>query len=437
MGGKAILLVVMGFSMIFAIVNYNSSNTTTRAVENLTEYYSKTHLHNIASSGANMAANKIFKDPTWSGGYSDLPFEGGKLDISATSFAVDKIKIISRATFKGIFDGEYKEDTALVKIILQPSSFSKFGYYTNRWPTYGYLVTGDTIVGPFHTQQKLNTLGSPVFTGKVTTKDGVKSIGNVYGFGPADPQFLGGFETPVDIPFSLDISKLNNAANYNGKLFSDASGDALDVRLNFIDDGTPDGKVEWSTKKTTSSTWSAPILADIDTLAPNGVIWNNKGNMYLSGTVNGKYTVGTAKDGSNHGNVFLEDDIVYRNDPLLPDPLNPGYTITNPSVKDMLGIVAAKQVVVKNNAANRDNINIHASLFNYDGGIKVEGLTSSSPDMGIMRIHGGLIENEAQTTGYTTGAGYNQVIKFDKRFSSQTPPYFPATETYEVVSWFE
>jgi hypothetical protein len=26
----------------------------------------------------------------------------------------------------------------------------------------------------------------------------------------------------------------------------------------------------------------------------------------------------------------------------------------------------------------------------------------------------------------TTGAGYNQVIKFDKRFSSQTPPYFPA-----------
>ncbi len=154
MGGKAILLVVMGFSMIFAIVNYNSSNTTTRAVENLTEYYSKTHLHNIASSGANMAANKIFKDPTWSGGYSDLPFEGGKLDISATTFAVDKIKIISRATYKGMFDGEYKEDTALVKIILQPSSFSKFGYYTNRWPTYGYLVTGDTIDGPFHTQAK-------------------------------------------------------------------------------------------------------------------------------------------------------------------------------------------------------------------------------------------------------------------------------------------
>lgn len=57
--------------------------------------------------------------------------------------------------------------------------------------------------------------------------------------------------------------------------------------------------------------------------------------------------------------------------------------------------------------------------------------------MGIMRIHGGLIENEAQTTGYTTGAGYNQVIKFDRRFQTSTPPYFPATEQYEIVSWFE
>ncbi len=137
------------------------------------------------------------------------------------------------------------------------------------------------------------------------------------------------------------------------------------------------------------------------------------------------------------GKYILEDDIIYRNDPLKSDPMNPGYTLTNPNCKDMLGIVAAKQVIVKNNTANRDNINIHASLFNFDGGITVEGLTSGSPNMGIMRIHGGLIENEAQTTGYTNGAGYNQVIKFDKRFGYETPPYFPATETYEVVSWFE
>ncbi|MCW8849009.1 MAG: hypothetical protein OQJ81_03445, partial [Melioribacteraceae bacterium] len=243
--------------------------------------------------------------------------------------------------------------------------------------------------------------------------------------------------SPVDIPFSLNISKIRTAASFNGKLFTDPSGDPLDVRLDFIDDGSAIGKVEWSTKKTSSSTWSTPILASLDTLAPNGVIWNNKGNLYLSGTVNGKFTVGTAKDGLNHGKVYLEDDITYRHDPLQKDPLDAAKTITNPLCKDMLGIVAAKQVIVKDNVANKSGINIHASLFNFDGGISVEGLTSGSPNMGIMRIHGGLIENEAQTTGYTNGAGYNQVIKFDKRFSNEIPPYFPATETYEVVSWFE
>ncbi len=37
----------------------------------------------------------------------------------------------------------------------------------------------------------------------------------------------------------------------------------------------------------------------------------------------------------------------------------------------MLGIVAEKQVVVKNNAANKSSIDIHAAMFNYDGGITV------------------------------------------------------------------
>ncbi|MBK8944867.1 MAG: hypothetical protein IPM32_06280 [Ignavibacteriae bacterium] len=437
MGGKAILLVVIAFSLMFSVVNFNSSNTTTRAVENLSEYYSRTNLQNIAASGANMAANIIFKDPTWTGSFTKLPFQGGYIDINVTKFAVDKIKITSTGYLTGIYDSEIKEDTSLVKIILEPSSFSKFGYYTNKWPSGGYLVTGDTVDGPFHTQGKLLTLGSPVFMGKVTTKGGISSIGNVYGYGPADPEFLGGYESPVDVPFTLNTTKIKDAGNYDGKVFQDAGGNALDVRLVFSDDGSSIGTVEYSTRVTGTSTWSTPVTAKLDTLAPNGVIWNTKGNLYLSGTVNGKYTVGTGKSSSSYGYVYLEDDIVYRDSPLISDPANPGYTITNPDCADMLGVVAEKQVVVKDNTANRNNINIHASLFNYDGGITVEGISPSKPNMGTMKILGGLIENEAQTTGYTNGAGYRQVIKFDKRFETTTPPYFPATETYEIVSWFE
>jgi len=157
--------------------------------------------------------------------------------------------------------------------------------------------------------------------------------------------------------------------------------------------------------------------------------------MYVSGVVNGKYTIGTAKSGNNYGNVYIEDNVKYRDPPILFLPN--GKTAINPAVRDMLGIVADKQVVIKDNAANQDDVEIDASLFNYGGGITVENISSSSPNMGALKIYGGLIEKAAQTTGYTNGAGYNELIRYDARFMTQVPPFFPTTSEYEIVSWYE
>ncbi|MBK7104601.1 MAG: hypothetical protein IPH62_04895 [Ignavibacteriae bacterium] len=431
MGGKAILLVVISFSLMFTVVKYNSTNTTAQATERLTSYYVKTNAHNIASSAANIAANELFRNPNWSGfGHDTLYMNGGYAVLTVNNPVNAKAKFDAKAVYSFFYAGEKITEESRVNFILNATNYSRFGYYTKNWGT-GYLVTGDTIDGPFHTQGKLNTLGSPVFLGKVTTKAGLKMVGNSYGYGAANPEFKGGYETPVDVPFTLNTSALEGIATSGGKLFNDPSGHNLDVRLKFNSDGT----VDWSTKKTGTSSWTTPVNADLDTLTTNGVIWNKKGNIYLSGTVNGKYTVGTAKSGGSTGNVYLEDDIVYRNDPLKF--VSGGTTVTNPDCEDMLGIVAEQQVVVKDNAANRNDINIHAALFNYGGGISVEGISSSKPNMGKMRIHGSLIENTAQTTGYTNGAGYNQVIKYDKRYRHSTPPAFPSTTSYEIVSWFE
>jgi hypothetical protein len=452
MGGKAILLVVISFSMIFSVVNFRSVNTTSIAVERLSEYYATTNAQNIASSAANIAANEFFKNPNWTGYSNDTIYiqDGyAVLDIDYTTSA--KAMLTSKGYFEYYYEGEKKVNESLVTFKLNASSYSKFGYYAKTWGS-GYLVTGDTIDGPFHTQDQLNTLGSPVFLGKVTTKNGVSMVGNKYGYGAADPKFLGGYDTPVDVPLTLNTSELETAASSAGRLFEDPSGFTSDIRLKFNSDGTVDWsqtlttttttsgwvkvgwKWKWKTTTTTSTVWTTPVNATLDTLAPNGVIWNKKGNLYLSGTVNGKYTVGTAKNGSAEGYVYLEDDIVYRKDPMN---FNNGIGVTNPLCQDMLGIVAEKQVVVKDNAANRNDINIHAAIFNYDGGITVENISSSSANMGTMRIHGSLIEDAAKTTGYTNGAGYNQVIKYDRRYMSSTPPKFPATQSFEIVSWFE
>jgi len=470
MGGKAAIFMVLGFSMIFLVFGQNYNNLTNSAIDNFTNYYVRTKAHNIAVSGANMAANEVFMNKTWDTGFSNVTIDGGKLNVyvsnpltgsgkvtichtppgnptakheliipsgsvashlahgdymgacSGSPVDYEKITIISEGTFQGRTD--------VVEVELRPSTFSKFGYFADQWGA-GYLVTGDTVSGPFHTNQTLRTLGSPVFMGKVTAK-GLRAVGNRWGFGKADPKFYGGIDTPVNVPFNLDISKMETAASNSGRIFADnVNNKAQDLRLVFHDDKT----VDWSVKRSNKSTWSTPVTALLDTLAPNGVIWNKAGNLYVSGKVNGKYTIGTAKSGNKYGNVYIEDDVKYREPPILFLPN--GKTAINPAVHDMLGIVAAKQVVIKDNAANRNNVEIDASLFNYDGGITVENINPYSPNMGTLKIYGGLIEKAAQTTGYTNGAGYNEIIRYDARFMTQVPPFFPTTSQYEIVSWYE
>ena len=64
MGGKAILFVVVGFGIIFALMGLKFGSVSTSSVQNFVQYYSSTKAHNIAVSGANLAANAIFLDST-------------------------------------------------------------------------------------------------------------------------------------------------------------------------------------------------------------------------------------------------------------------------------------------------------------------------------------------------------------------------------------
>lgn len=409
MSGKGSTFLVFGFSIIFLVVQNNFNSLSTRSVDNLTDYYLETTAHNIAVSGANMAANQIFFDANWNEGYDDVPYQGGEFDVSVQK-NLDEIKVTSI--------GEFEGTSKKIEIILRPSSFAKYAYYMNIFPGNMFLYTGDTIWGPFHTQGKLNTEGSPVFFGKATSKLGLKKDRN------GDPKFYGGYESGVNVPFELDPSIMIEAGRNGGALFEDATGgNPMDVKLEFSDDGT----VTYRTRPTGDEDWGSPTTELLSTLAPNGVIFNEKGNMYVSGTVAGKYTVGTGlSSGNGHGNVFIEDDIVYRTNPLEDE-----------DCEDLLGIVASNNVVISDNAANKNDININATIFNYKGGITVEGLENTSANMGKMNIIGGLIEYQAQITGYTNNAGYRQLIKYDPRLMLETPPFFPATRSYEVVSWYE
>ena len=124
MAGKATFLVIIGFTLVFMVAIRNFGRISTDAVGNMVTYYTEMIAHNIAVSGANLASNQIFVDPTWTAGYSNKDFSDGKLNVSVQ--IVDAYKNIRKIVSSGTYHGM----TSSVEVTLSPSKFSKFAYYS-------------------------------------------------------------------------------------------------------------------------------------------------------------------------------------------------------------------------------------------------------------------------------------------------------------------
>ena len=95
-----------------------------------------------------------------------------------------------------------------------------------------------------------------------------------------------------------------------------------DLWLVFNSDGTVTYRVPKANKGgQESSNYEDPVTVSLNSFAPNGVIYVDKANVYLSGTLSGKVTV--VCDGSSGpggpGNVYLEGDMTYKTDPMISD----------------------------------------------------------------------------------------------------------------------
>lgn len=463
MGGKAAILLVLSFSLIFLVFGHRFNRLSTDSVENLSEYYIQTKAHNIAVSAANLAANKLFIDKTWEDGFDEVSFDGGTYNVYVSNNttasgkviichippgneAAQKTMVLPVSAQNGhmhhgdhlgpcagdVFDeqkavivaeGTYQGVTRVVTVELRPSHFSKFGnYYAN---ISALPATGDTFNGPFHTNGKLTTYGTPVFWGKTTAKRGLKKLGS-----PRDPKFYGGFESGVDIPLEFDTTGMRSAASTGGKVFKDTTNtnQQTDVELEFLSDGN----VKYS-QKIGAGPWSSTVEVPISSIAPDGVIYVERGNVYVKGTLKGKLTVVASKKGtSGCGNIYQTDDLEYNSNPK-----------TDPTSTDVLGLVAEDNIRLQYNAHTKGkNIVSQASMFALNGNIGPDDqLVHNDGKLSSWKILGGLIANTTRVTAHYSGSvpyeGYRFVHSYDDRFMTYAPPFFPNTKNLEIVSWYE
>jgi len=432
MGGKAAIFMVLGFSLIFLVMQQSFGSMSTKALENVIDYYARTNAHQIAVSGANMALNEIFIDNDWEEGFDNVSMNSGILNVSVGNSGSLK-QIIS----EGKFNGEI--DSVIIK--LQPSNFAKFAWYAGNMSSKQF-ITGDTVWGPFHTQSKLNIGGDPVFMGKVSTLKGLSPGVHQLAAHGYDPKFYGGYETGVDIPIPTNYQfteqksdAQDGVTNHGGASYFENT----DVWMLMNSDGTVTYRTGTGSD---TSTYSAPVTQSLSSFAPNGVVYVEKGNMYVSGKVNGQVTlVAGESSGAGHGNVYLEDDLTYVDDPMVWNASDGKYEPNNSST-DMLGILASNNVIVANNDHNNHDKDIHVdgAIFCAQGGFQLEDKTI--PPSGTVYLRGSMIAAKEEMLAQTDGSGhikngYKRNVIFDERLLLQSPIDFPDTGEYEIVSWYE
>jgi hypothetical protein len=405
--GRSALIMVMGFGTALLMIGSNISKVSNEAMNNYTYYYDASVARSIAASGMNLAARSLYENSAWRGGFLNKTFGGGSFSCTVTDTSYNRVRVTSVGTFQNM--------TRTVSCLLQPSSFSRFGYYSvvegNIW-----WITGDTVWGPMHTQDNLRVAGAPVFMQRATS---LKSI--IYNTSSKvdKPVFKGGYDTGINISLPADLNPLRNAAA-SGKKFTGPDSVFILFESN--------GKLKW--KQGVGSAWTEELVSSF---TPNGVIYAEGTNLHVSGVLNGRVTICAAglTGKGKQGNVYIDGGLTYAHNPLA-----------GPS-DDILGIVAENSILIADNVANSGkSIDIQASCFSRTGGFMAENYSTRGIE-GTIRLLGGIQNNTRLPVGTFSGSpphlvsGYLKNYFYDQRLMVDAPPFFPTTGQYEIVSWFE
>lgn len=402
MGGKASLFLVLGFSLIFMAAGNHFHRLSLETTDNAVSYYNQSKANYIANTGVNVVINKLFLDAAQADGTFTYDFDAGSCVVTLSTInAYQNIRQLLAV-------GNFNNTTKTIRIVLKPSLFSKYAYFSNSEGSNINWTTADTVWGPFHTNGDLRINGYPVFNGKVSV--GGKEV-KVSG----KAKYLGGFQKGINIAIPTNGvtavgSNAEASAVFTGKslIYLDFRGDSIRYRFN------------------TTSAWTYKLAS---TFAPNGVIYAQDAEVHIKGNVKGQYSLAVSGTSGSTGQIFIDDNIYYNTDPR-----------TNPSSTDMLGLVAKRNVIITNNAANNSDVVIQASVYAETGSFTAQN-HDSRPYAGIIDLYGGITQKTRGPVGIIGGGGisngFSKRYRYDERLLVSYPPFFPGCGSFEVVSWLE
>jgi len=438
MGGKAAIILILGFSALMAYTIVNLSSAGTRSVDNMSSYTAMTSSHNMALAGANVGLARLYRDTTWgtSGAatitqsFTGFPFNGS---FSTTASLVPQGKLVRSVSAFPSGGTTYRDTVDVILVNNGTNSFSLFAWMTNV-ENGVFWITGDSIWGRVHSNDNLTVSGSPVFQQKVTTAKGfIPPVGKTQTIGGNSYTNKAIFINPPQpetgvarINFPTDMSGIATAASSpNGRKYTTDIWITLDAKSPAAGDGVAYVR----------TTQLGPIIDTVHISDPNfnGVIMGT-GVVNVQGTLDGPLTIASYSTASaTTNNIVIQGDLLYQHDPTVG------------TSNDMLGLVANNSVIVADDIAGATNRTIQGSVFARTGSFTAQNY-ATRPVNGDLRVLGSIVQNTRGPVGTFSGSstivsGFYKRYKYDNRLSDPNvrPPFYPGfvKNSYDITQWWE
>jgi hypothetical protein len=422
MGGRASIILVMGFAFVLGYVSMNLNKFATEAVGNMTGYFENSASHNLALAGANAGLAKFYQDTSWHATLTESFDDNtlrGSFTVGVVNLTGNRAMLRSVSTYPSSAWGNLHDTVEVYFNTVATNPLTQYAWFANNNGNV-FWQNGDTVWGRAHANGNVHIAGAPVFMNKFTTAK--KFDPPKPGTGTNQAIFKNGYETGVaTIPYPTSLAGVVTASNSGGKHYTND----ISVQLLPGTAGNNDGLAAVLNLST-----GVRDTVQLGNAGFNGVILSD-GNVSVSGVLDGRLSVASLKD------VKVTDDCTYEQNPRFG------------SSDDQLGLIAANNVVVSDNAANHSNCAMYSAVFTLTGSVVAENL-ASLPVCGDLTIYGCVIQNTEQEVGVYLAkgggrsklkAGFWKDFKYDARLANpnSAPPYFPGynVATYAITNWWE
>lgn len=441
------VIMVMLLTITFGgiVLNYMVSQTKTEVI-----YEDNIGALHAAEAGINKYLWSLNKDNT-----SDaLDFDTVIKYPDINSVAEYKLHVVLDDTDQKIIESSgwmigNEELKRTIKATIKKRSFYQYVYFSILDPADIWWGSSDNCYGPYHTNNDLYVMGTPTFWDDVSCS-GILHKYDASSYPICKKSFIEKADK-VDFPPNnneLMAYAMEDGTNYTG---------LTRIRLN--SDGTITIRNEnINPKEQTINIPDNGVIYVNGSTSPSSIFSNSAGNAFVSGTLDGRLTIGasndiyiTGYDPISNSLSTVTGGIKYKDTEFVLDTVN-GKVTTTGTADDMLGLVANNNVGVltrgwfgsgnSNAASDIKNFTIHAAIMALHGSFyNVNQNYPTNP--GKLTVRGAIIQETRGAVGYgnTSGvtSGYAKDYAHDPRMKSDGPPNFlsPTNSGWEITEWTE